>query len=70
MTLPATDRPLPRLNWRVMIVCRDCETEYEVDKPASSVDLLPKRGRMLLVHVPNECPKCHSLHAADESETS
>jgi hypothetical protein len=63
-----SDPPPPRLNWEVMIVCRDCGTEYEVTKPNSSVELLPKRGRMILVHVPNECPKCHSLHQVDESD--
>lgn len=57
-----------RLNWEVTIICRECRAEFDIVKPDASVQVLDNRNRMILITVPNECPKCHSLRTVEGVE--
>lgn len=64
----------PRVNWEVLIRCKDCGAQFQVVKPAASLDVLEgesgKPGRLLLVGAPNACPECHNIRPVAEAEKS
>ena len=52
------------IHWQVHITCLTCAAEFDVDADPSRDVVLAKSGqrkRLLLLWVPNECPKCHNL---------
>jgi hypothetical protein len=58
-----------RLNWDVFIRCVDCGEVYRVLKPSATTELIEGEGhppgRMVLINVPNACPKCHNIREAE-----
>jgi len=57
--------PVPRLNWDVLIRCKDCGEVRRVLKPDTSVELVEREAggplRMVLVWIPNACPDCKNI---------
>lgn len=57
----------PRENWDVFIRCRDCgwESKRKGDYSCEVIETKRGRGRMVLIGVPQDCPRCHSLHVVE-----
>jgi hypothetical protein len=56
--------PAKRRSWAFVAICRDCGEQYKIDDSIvdAQVDTMPNRIRLFMLHLPNECPACHSLH--------
>lgn len=60
--LPPPATPTPRNNWVFTITCVDCLEDFDVLSVSYSTTLVnDRRGRMAVLTIPNECPKCHNL---------
>jgi hypothetical protein len=54
-------------NWSVSITCVDCGSSFDVPNPSYSNERLEKEGlRLILLTVPNECPRCHNLRVVEQ----
>lgn len=51
--------------WAFHIVCRDCNTIFEVENPDCSLERTPGFGRLVLLHVPEVCPECKNLKVVE-----
>lgn len=56
-------------HWKIIIECRSCGERFEMTHPNYSVDQIRSKNlrgpaRMVLIGVPEVCPKCHNLEAA------
>ena len=54
----------PRLNWDVLIQCKDCGASFFVERPDPSTEIVqtdsgPKR--FVLIGIPNACPECKNI---------
>lgn len=61
-----------KARWTVVLVCRGCESSYEVDRSTLNLGLerLQGFGRLVLFPAPEVCPKCRNLRLAPlEAET-
>jgi hypothetical protein len=62
--------PVPRLNWDVLIRCKDCGEVRRVVKPDKGVEVIERESgpplRMVLIWVPNACPECKNIRAVDD----
>ena len=63
--------PSPRLNYRVLIECLDCKSQFSCPGASPSTEILEgasgKPARAVMVCFPNACPECHNIRAvADE----
>jgi hypothetical protein len=62
-----------RVNWRVLIECRDCGSQFEGCETDASVDVIPGvrfDHRILMVSAPNACPKCRNIRLVGNPETA
>lgn len=57
------------LNWTFAIECVDCKTEFTVESVNPSVDRLERGKRIVMLTIPNECPKCRNLRVVPKENT-
>ena len=59
-----------RVNWKVAIMCVDCDAVFAANADPSKDVIVNSSGvrvRLLMLAVPNECPKCHSIRVVEKS---
>lgn len=54
--------------WTIVLCCNDCSTVYEVNRDSVSVSLeqTQPHTRVVVVPVPEGCPKCRNLKVVEE----
>lgn len=54
----------PRLNWEILVRCKDCGMEFYVERPSPSIEVIQTNDghkRIVMLTIPNACPECKNI---------
>jgi hypothetical protein len=58
--------PCVRLNWGIIIECRDCDQQFIPVNVNPTVDVIDGKSRVVMITIPNACPQCHNIRVAGQ----